>query len=196
VLTNLSSWLTTLGPYGLLLLSFLDSAMIPMPQGVDALLIAQAIAEPSSGYFGAGLATLGSLAGSLVLYSVARRGGRAVLERKASTAGVDKIRRQIEKFDALVLLPGTMIPLPPLPMKPFVMAAGVFEMKLLRFISVILFARIVRYFGEAYIAIRYREETTAFLKEHALTSVLLGVVLIVVFYGVHRWATRRMTAAD
>ena len=195
MLTNLASWLTTLGPYGLLLLSFLDSAMIPMPQGVDALLIAQAIAEPSNAYIGAGLAALGSLAGSLVLYSVARRGGRAVLERKASTAGVDKIRRQIEKFDALVLLLPTMIPLP-LPMKPFVMAAGVFEMKLPRFISVILFARIVRYFGEAYIAIRYREETTAFLKENALTSVLLGVVLIVVFYGVHRWATRRMTAAD
>ena len=168
--------------------------MIPMPQGVDALLIAQAIAEPSNAYFGAGMAALGSLAGSLVLYSVARRGGRAVLERKASTAGVDKIRRQIEKFDALVLLLPTMIPLP-LPMKLFVMAAGVFEMKLLRFVSVILVARIVRYFGEAYIAIRYREETIAFLKENALAGVLLGVVLIAVFYGVHRWSTRRVTAA-
>ena len=194
MLSNLASWLTTLGPYGLLLLSFLDSAMIPMPQGVDALLIAQAIAEPSNAYFGAGMAALGSLAGSLVLYSVARRGGRAVLERKASTAGVDKIRRQIEKFDALVLLLPTMIPLP-LPMKLFVMAAGVFEMKLWRFISVILVARIVRYFGEAYIAIRYREETTAFLKENALAGVLLGVVLIAVFYSVHRWSTRRVTAA-
>ena len=195
MLTNLASWLTTLGPYGLFLLSFLDSAMIPMPQGVDALLIAQAIADPASAYLGAGLAVLGSLAGSLILYFVARRGGRAVLERKTSAAGIDKMRRRIEKFDALVLLPPTMIPLP-LPMKIFVMAAGVFEMKLPRFIAVILFARIVRYFGEAFIAIRYREETTAFLKEHVLAGVLLGVVLIAVCYAVHRWSSGRMAAAE
>lgn len=195
MLSNLASWLTTLGPYGLFLLSFLDSAMIPMPQGVDALVIAQAIAEPSSAYLGAGLAALGSLAGCLILYSVARRGGRAVLERKTSTAGIDKIRRRIEKFDALVLLLPTMIPLP-LPMKIFVMAAGVFEMRLPRFIAVILFARFVRYFGEAFIAIRYREETTTFLSEHALTGVLLGLVLVAIFYAVHRWSTRRMAAAE
>jgi len=54
-----------LGPWGVFLIALADSAFIPMPQGVDALLLAQAIATPGSAYWAAGLGTVGSVIGSV-----------------------------------------------------------------------------------------------------------------------------------
>lgn len=192
-MNRLQEWLAgaaaTLGPWGIFLVALSDSAFIPMPQGVDALLIAQAIASPSTAYLAAGLAVVGSIIGSLILYSIARRGGRMLLEKKASSGGIARMQRLIEKYDALVLLLPAMIPLP-LPMKLFVIAAGVFQMKIARFVAVIAFARVVRYFGEVFLALRYGEQTTAFLKENTLLGVGIAVAIIAVFLVVHRWSTR------
>lgn len=181
-----------LGPFGVFLISLLDSVAVPMPQGVDALIIAQAIVAPETAYWGAALAVVGSALGSLILYFIARRAGRAMLEKRASAAGIEKMRRQIDKFGALVLLSSTMIPLP-LPMKLFVIAGGVFQMKVGQFLAVIVFARCVRYFGEAFVALRYGEQTTTFLKEHAVAAAVGAVLLIALFYGVNRWSTRRVS---
>jgi membrane protein YqaA with SNARE-associated domain len=195
-MNQLREWLAgaaaTLGPWGIFLVALSDSAFIPLPQGVDALLIAQAIASPSTAYLAAGLAVVGSVIGSLILYSIARRGGRMLLEKKASSGGIARMQHQIEKYDALVLLLPTMIPLP-LPMKLFVIAAGVFQMKIARFVAVIAFARVVRYFGETFIALRYGEQTTAFLKENTLLGLGVAVAIIAVFLVVHRWSTRSVS---
>lgn len=187
-------WATALGPWGIFLVSLSDSALIPMPQGVDALLIAQAIASPSSAYLAAALAVVGSLLGSLILYFLARRGGQVMLEKKVSKSGVEKMRRQVEEYGAMVLFLPTAIPLP-LPMKLFVIAAGVFQMRLAAFCGVLVVARSIRYFGEAYVGIRYGEHATAFLKENALLGLGIAVVVIAVFYAVHRWSTGRLSRA-
>ena len=192
MLKDLAAWLTALGPLGVFLISLMDSVAVPMPQGVDALLIAQAIAAPETAYRGAALAVVGSALGSLILFYTARRAGRAMLEKKASKTGIDKMHQQIDQFGALVLLIPTMVPLP-LPMKLFVIAGGVFQMKVGQFLAVIVFARCVRYFGEAFVALRYGDQTAHFLKENAVAAVIGAVLLIGVFYGVNRWSTRRVS---
>ncbi len=192
MLKDLASWLTALGPFGVFLISLLDSVAVPMPQGVDALLIAQAIAAPETAYWGAALAVVGSALGSLILFHTARRAGRAMLEKKASKTGIDKMHQQIDQFGALVLLIPTMVPLP-LPMKLFVIAGGVFQMKVGQFVAVIVFARCVRYFGEAFVALRYGDQTADFLQENAVAAVIGAVLLIAVFYGVNQWSTRRVS---
>jgi len=185
----------TLGPWGVFFVAFADSALIPMPQGVDALLVAQAIATPDITYLAATLAVVGSVLGSLVLYVIARRGGRLMLERKVSNRGVAHIRQQIEKWDALVLLFPTMLPLP-LPMKLFVIAAGVFQMRVWRFIAVLTFARIVRYFGIAYLALRYGEKTMTILTENAWIGIAVLAAIVAVFVVVKRWSARQVQQAD
>jgi membrane protein YqaA with SNARE-associated domain len=192
VLQELVDWLTALGPIGAFLVSLLDGVAVPIPQGVDALVIAQAIAAPQTAYWGAALAVVGSTLGSSILYFVARRTGRVMLEKKASASGIEKIRQKIDHLGALVLLIPTMVPLP-LPMKLFVIAAGVFQIRFEQFLVVIATARCVRYFGEAFVAVRYREETTAFLREHIFAAVVGAIVLIIFLYVVNRWSTRRIT---
>ena len=124
---------------------------------------------------------------------MARRVGRAMLEKKVKAGGIERMRHQIEKYDALVLLFPTIIPLP-LPMKLFVIGAGVFQMNMARFIAVILLARCVRYFGEAFVALRYGEQTTTFLKENVLFGVMVVIGLLVVFYAVQRWSTSKVSS--
>lgn len=195
MLKEFARWATALGPWGIFLVSLSDSAFIPMPQGVDALLIAQAVAAPSSAYLAAALAVLGSLLGSLILYALARRGGQIMLEKKASKSGAEKMRHQVEEYGALVLFLPTAIPLP-LPMKVFVIAAGVFQMRLLSFCTVLVVARTIRYFGEAYVAVRYGEQATTFLKENALLGLGIAVAVIALFFAVHRWSTSRLSQAQ
>jgi membrane protein YqaA with SNARE-associated domain len=194
MLKEFARWAIALGPWGIFLLSLGDSALIPMPQGVDALLIAQAVAAPSTAYFAAALAVLGSVLGSLILYFLARRGGQVMLEKKASKVGVEKMRQQVEEYGAAVLFLPTAIPLP-LPMKLFVIAAGVFQMRLLSFCVVLVAARSIRYFGEAYIGVRYGEQATVFLKDNALAGLGIALAVILGFYGIHRWSSGRLNRA-
>ena len=141
---------------------------------------------------GRGTGCMGSALGSLILFYMARRAGRVMLEKKASKTGVEKMHRQIDRFGALVLVIPTMVPLP-LPMKLFVIAGGVFQMKVGQFLAVVVFARCVRYFGEAFVAIRYGDQTANFLKENAVAAVIGTILLIAVFYGINKWSTRRVS---
>ncbi|MCB9385319.1 MAG: VTT domain-containing protein [Bryobacterales bacterium] len=193
---KLGSWLvqsvSALGPWGIFLVALADSGFIPLPQGVDALLIAQSIAQPATAYAAAALAVLGSLIGSLVLYGIAYRGGRVMLAKRVSPEGMAKLERQTQEFGALVLIPPMMLPLP-LPTKIFVLAAGVFQMNVWRFVAATVFGRSVRFFGEAALALRYGHDTTTFLKQNAPIAIGVTLVLIGVFYGINRWSTRRVT---
>ena len=130
----------------------------------------------------------GSLLGSFILYSMARRGGEVMLRKKASTGGVEKIRRQVDEYGALVLVLPTMIPLP-LPMKLFVIGAGVFQMKRVHFLAAVGLARCVRYFGEAFVAVRYGDQTMDLFKENIVVGLIISVCLIALFFVVHRWST-------
>jgi membrane protein YqaA with SNARE-associated domain len=189
------SWLvqsvSALGPWGIFVVSLADSAFIPLPQGVDALLITQAVAFPSTAYFAAALAVLGSLIGSLILYFIAYKGGRVMLAKRVSPEGMAKLERQTQEWGALVLIPPMMLPLP-LPTKIFVIAAGVFQMSLWRFLAATVFGRTVRFFGEAMLALRYGPETTTLIKRNAPAAIGVGLVLVALFYAINRWSARKV----
>lgn len=56
----------------------LDSAGIPIPAAVDALLMVLAANAPGTAYVAAAMAVVGSVAGSLFLFFVARKGERSI----------------------------------------------------------------------------------------------------------------------
>ncbi len=194
-MSSVANWLTqsvtTLGPWGLFLVALGDSAFVPLPQGVDFLLITQAIAAPSTAYPAAALAVAGSLIGSYVLYSMARRGGELMLRKRASGAGAAKIRRQIDRYGGLVLILPTMIPLP-LPTKLFVIGAGVFQMRPLSFVGAVAFGRIVRYFGEAFVALRYGDRTMDLFRENVGVGLALAAAVVALFVVIQRWSAGRL----
>jgi membrane protein YqaA with SNARE-associated domain len=169
----------TLGGPGLFIIAFLDSSLLSFPEVVDLLLMGLVIQHKERVLYYALLSTLGSIAGCLVLYGIARKGGEAFLRRRFAGRHVDRALRLFQKYGLLAVAIPSILP-PPVPFKIFVFAAGVARVPLHEFLIAVAIGRGIRYFGEAFLALWYGEVAIGFLKQHARTVafVLAGVVLV------------------
>lgn len=179
---------TTLGGPGLLLISFLDSSVLTFPIINDLLLIDLSIQNPERMPLYALLAALGSVAGCVVLYFLARKGGEAFFHRKAG-AKATTIRLWVERNGFGGMLIAALLP-PPTPFKVFVFAAGVFEVPLTSFATAIALARCIRYFGIGYLAVRYGKEAIPFIGHHKIGIVVALVLFVLASYGASRLILR------
>jgi len=178
----------TLGAPGLFLISFLDSSVLSFPIINDLLLIQLSIEHPHRMMLYALAATVGSVLGCIVLYYIARKGGEAFFQQKAGERAA-AIRRWVETNGFGGMLVAALLP-PPTPFKIFVFAAGVFEVPLWSFTSAIALARLIRYFGVGYLAVRFGNEALPFLAQHKLEVVFFIVVFVVVSYILSRFILR------
>jgi membrane protein YqaA with SNARE-associated domain len=183
-----------LGAPGLLLISFLDSSVLSFPIINDLLLIHLSMQNHARMPLYALMAALGSVAGCVLLYFLARMGGEAYFHRKAG-ARAHAIRHWVERNGFGGMLIAALLP-PPTPFKVFVFAAGVFEAPLFGFASAITVARLFRYFGVGYLAVRYGENAMSFIKEHWILVTVLAVALVAVSYGLSRWILRHRPHHD
>lgn len=177
------------------MLAVLDSAGIPMPAALDFLLILVAVKSPGRGWVTAALATVGSLGGNLALFLAARTGGRRWI-KVPTPDQPQKFRRWFHRFGLVTVFIPAVVPFIPLPLKVFVVSAGVLHTSFPNFLAVILLARVVRYFGEAWLGMRMGEQgAKAFLKTNAWTIVAVFAGLAVVFIVLVRLNDRRRQAA-
>ncbi|MBM3760755.1 MAG: hypothetical protein FJW36_10970 [Acidobacteria bacterium] len=173
--------LAALGPLGVFLLALLDSTGIPLPGGVDTLLVVVANQAPNTGYLCAGLATLGSLIGSMILFSIARRGGQKYLDRVAGGPRGLRFRDWFSRY-GLVTVFVPCISVIPMPMKAFVACAGVLGIKPSHFAITILLARIPRYFFLAWLGQQMGENAFQWIKQHTLHFALgLGGLALLLY---------------
>jgi membrane protein YqaA with SNARE-associated domain len=152
-LGEVSGYLVTFGAAGLFAVALLDSSLVPMPGGADAVTILLSNARPAWWPIYAAAATLGSTAGCVVLYYISRRAGRRALSRFGERKQA-KVKGWIERYDVLSVLVASVLP-PPFPFKLFVVTAGVFRFGVLRFAAAIAAGRAFRFGLEAYMAARY-----------------------------------------
>ena len=68
----------------------------------------------------------------------------------------------------------------------FVFAAGVFEVPLWSYTMAITLARLIRYFGIGYLAVRYGNDALPYLKDHKLEATVVIVVFVLLSYLVSR----------
>jgi len=165
------------GGLGLFLVAFLDSSVLTFPVINDLLLIDLSVRFPARMPYYAAMATVGSVAGCLLLYYIARKGGEAMFQKQAGPRAA-QIRAWIKRNGFLSILVTALFP-PPTPFKVFVIAAGALEMPMRTFVLGLLAARGIRFFGEGFLAIRYGDQASQFLLTHKLevAGITLGVVL-------------------
>ena len=183
-----------LGAPGLFLISFLDSSILPFPIINDLLLIQLAMQRPARMPLYALTATSGSVLGCVLLYFIARKGGEAIFHRKAGDHA-HAVRHWVERNGFVGMLIAALLP-PPTPFKFFVFAAGVFEVPLHSFASAITIARLIRYFGIGYLAIRYGADAMPYLMHHKLQATVFVISLLIVSYGLSRLILRRRPRAE
>src|SRR5215510_1499161 len=80
----------SLGGPGLFLIAFLDSSFLSFPEVVDLLIIWMTTRHPDRMVYYAFLATLGSVVGCFVLFSLARKGGEAFLRKRFHERHVER----------------------------------------------------------------------------------------------------------
>jgi membrane protein YqaA with SNARE-associated domain len=193
MLAKITAALVAYGPLGILLLAFIDSAGIPVASGMDALVILVAAKDPSRAYLAAWLGVIGSLIGNLVLFLAARRGARRFI-KDVPHPGPRGFRNWFDRYGLLTVFIPAAVPIP-LPTKVFVISAGALRTSLSSFVLVILAARCLRYFGEAYLGMRLGEQSGAYLRAHSRWLIGGAIALFVVVYGVLRLIERKRQTA-
>jgi len=178
--------LVAYGPIGVLVLSILDSMGIPIPSGVDFLLLtvaASSVKTPGTAYFTALLAVIGSTIGNVVLYMAARHGRRLLSKKEPTSGKSQRFQEWFQRYGLLSVFVPAVTPVVPLPLKVFVISAGVFHTPLSRFLAVILLARVIRYFGEAWLGLQLGQDAKGFLMHNGWTiaGVTLALALALVF---------------
>jgi len=167
-----------LGAPGLFLISFLDSSVLTFPVINDLLLMELSMQHPARMPLYASMAALGSVLGCVVLFFIAEKGGEALFHKHAGHRA-QAIHNWVVHNGFGGMLVAALLP-PPTPFKVFVVAAGVFEVPFLSFTSAIALARVIRYFGVGYLAIRYGADALPYLSSHKwqVSAVVIGLAVV------------------
>jgi membrane protein YqaA with SNARE-associated domain len=181
----LAKFVGGMGGGGLFAVSFLDSSVLSFPFVTDALLIELSLQKPARMPYYAAMAALGSLAGCVWLYLLAKKGGEEFFRRRGG-AYTMKAKEWAQNHAFLTVFIPAILP-PPFPFKVFVLAEGVFQVPLRTFVLALLLGRGLRYFAEGILAVRYGDGVLRFLMGHGGLSVVLVVVTLVALYSASRW---------
>ncbi len=163
----------------MILIGALDSSLLSLPEINDYLVVARCYTHPHTAFFFPLFAATGSVLGCLLLYTILKRGGLAVLHRRFKLEHVQRVERAYARFGILALAVPALLP-PPMPFKIFVATAGALQFPRRRFLLTILIARLVRYYTEGILAVFYGERVLRFLRDNGLMIVTIvgGLCLV------------------
>lgn len=188
--------LPSLGPFGLFLVAAADSSFLSLPEISDFLVISVALTDPATVWGFVGMAALGSVAGSALLWRIGRAGGEALLVRRFGAGWAGRTQAAYRRWGILALALPAILP-PPMPFKVFVLASGVFGFPFLRFASTLLVARTVRYAFWGGMGVAYGDEARQLLlvidgwweeRMPLVLGLLAGVLLVALLIARRRRA--------
>jgi len=164
----------------MIVIGALDSSLLSLPEINDYLVIMRCTKDPLAVFYFPLFAAAGSVIGCMLLYSILRRGGQAVLRRRFRSDHIERVERAYARFGFLALAVPALLP-PPMPFKIFVATAGTLEYPRWRFMLTVMIARALRYYIEGVLAVFYGERVLQFLKDNGL--LILGIVAAVCLVG-------------
>jgi membrane protein YqaA with SNARE-associated domain len=167
------------GP-SMIIIGALDSSLLSLPEINDYLVVMRCANAPSEVFFFPLFAAAGSVLGCLLLYTIIRRGGQAVLRKRFRTEHLERVERTYARFGFLALAVPALLP-PPMPFKIFVATAGALEYPRWRFIVTVMIARSLRYYVEGTLAVFYGKTVLDFIKNYGFT--ILAIVIAVCLIG-------------
>jgi membrane protein YqaA with SNARE-associated domain len=174
-------WIAQLGAVGLIPLGLLDASVVPIPGSMDVLTIVLAARDSKLWFYYAGMATLGSVIGALVTFRLARKGGKETLKRKVSAARAERIIEIFSRWGFWSIAIAALLP-PPVPLVPFVIAAGATQYSTQKFLVALTLGRMIRYSLLALLAARYGRQIIKFIAHpaHPTLYVVFGVAVVAV----------------
>jgi len=188
-----------LGGLGLLPLGLLDNSVLPLPGILDLATIAMSARQQKLWLYYALMAAAGSVVGGFVTYRLSRKGGKQALERRLSRRKIDQVCEIFGRWGFAAIAVPAVLP-PPVPMVPFLLAAGVMQYPARKFLAALALGRILRYVLLSYLAAQYGRQIIVFVAAHAhpvtleiILSLLAGAALAAYFWKGNknkRWTSK------
>jgi membrane protein YqaA with SNARE-associated domain len=168
-----------LGGPGLLVLGILDSSFIFAPLGNDLLVVAMSARARSVAYmlYYAGMSTVGSVLGCLVVDLVMRRAGEKGLEQHLSRKRLDYVRCKVDKSAAWALVVASIAP-PPFPFTPFIMAASALQYPRKKMLAFVGAARMVRFTVLGILALRFGRHILRWANSDVVQDLMFGLIVV------------------
>jgi len=177
------------GP-GVFFVAFLDASFLSLPEINDILVIWMVTRHPGLFAYYAAAATLGSVAGCLVLYWLAWKGGEAFMRKRLRSAATERGLSAVRRYGFLALLVPALLP-PPAPFKVFVLGAGVARVRPLTFTLAVIVGRGLRYSIAALLALWYGEAALQYIEQHGREVAIVAAAVVLVSGAAVVWWQRR-----
>jgi membrane protein YqaA with SNARE-associated domain len=143
------------GVVGVFLISIVDSSFVPLPiPGITDILIIVLAAQHENWFVLILLATIGSALGGYFSHQVGHSGGMAFLEKRIPPRIFKRVTGWMEHHNILSVALPAILP-PPMPLSPFVLAAGALNMSRNKFLATFTISRAIRHAIAAWLGIHY-----------------------------------------
>ena len=184
VMTWVKATLPALGGVGIFLSAFLDSSFVPLPLVTDLIVVDLSSRNPLRMPYYAAMAAVGSVAGCIWIYGLARKGGQAYYRKKQQQPS-GRVRKWVQKYPFTSVLLPAVAPFP-VPFKPFVIAQGVFQVPFIPFVCGNFCGPGGAVFMEGFVGVRYGATAREFVFHQKIASLITLVTLAAIFVAI-RW---------
>ena len=163
----------------MVLLGIADNSVIPLTGSMDVLTIWLAARHREPWPYYAAMATLGAVIGGYITYSLARKGGKEMMERKLSKRRAAKFCKAFERWGFAAVVIPALLP-PPFPFLPSLLAAGAMQYSPKKFLTALILGRGMRYTIEAGLGFHYGRHILRFFSQYykPALAILIGLAVI------------------
>ena len=180
-----------LGLVGLFLVSIVDSSFVPLPiPGVTDIMLILYAAGHANPILLVVIATLGSALGGFFSHAAGQAGGMKFLEKHVPASILTRVTRWMEHHAILSVSLPAILP-PPMPLSPFVLAAGAVHMSRKTFMWAFTVSRFLRHCIAVWLGIHYGHAVlhlwSSFSAKWATTILITLWSIILIFTGIAIW---------
>jgi len=188
---GLWSTLKNLGIVGQVLLGIADASVIPTPGSLDALTVLLAASNQKLWWLYAVAATIGSVAGGYLTYRIGVKGGKEALEKRVPPKKLERIYSMSHRYGFGAIMVPAVLP-PPLPLSPFLIAAGAMKVPKHKFLTAFSLGRLIRYAVVAFLGKLYGKQLLSFLSQYykpilwTLVGLAIASAILAAIYFIKR----------
>jgi membrane protein YqaA with SNARE-associated domain len=195
-------WLVHLGALGLFAVAIFDSSPIPLPlPGSTDLLLLLLVAHRGNPFVLAASAIVGSAIGGYLTWKAGYKGGEALLERSVPVRFRARLEHWASDHSFMSVFVSAMLP-PPVPLTPFLLAAGALKVTRNRFLVSLISARTLRYGLLTWAAATYGRKLVRWWTQNlsqwsgVITWTFVGMLAAAIVFGIWKFRRQKRLEAE
>lgn len=186
-------WLIHFGVFGVFVVSAIDASILPLPvPGSTDVLILLLVARHTLPWLPVLAAASGSILGGYLTWSTGKKGGETMLERHVPKRFLAPFSRWVKRHGVISVCTSAILP-PPIPLLPFLLAAGALGVSRKQFLWSFGSARTARYSLVAWLGVTYGRHVLRLWSRYLAgwSGVILwsfiGLLIAAILFGIWKY---------